>query len=886
VPRALILVLLALPLLGQRIPASAEDIGRADPAMPVEAITLQLQPIAAQKTDLQHFLAAQQNPASPSFHNWLTPEQFADRFGLPASDVEKVSAWLRSQGFRIDSTARGRIWINFSGTAGQLYSAFHVEMHRYRLNGRIHYANANDPVIPAELAGLAAGFHGLNNFPIRTPPKPLYDSTTGHFLVPDDIGTIYDTAPVLKKGISGTGVKIGIPGGSVIQVSDIDAFRAKYNLPANEPQVVLAGANPGTVSGGLVEADIDIEWSGAIAPNASIVYAYAQNLYQAEQYLIDNNLVQILSSSYGACETPGAIADNQIAQQANAQGMTWITSSGDTGAAFCDSGAIATHGLTVAEPASYPEVTGVGGTTFNEGSGTYWAATNGPNLGSALTYIPEVAWNDTATTGVLNASSGGASATYPKPPWQNSPGVPDDGARDVPDVALSGSPNHDGYVVSTGGQFVIYGGTSVSTPVFAGMVALLNQSLISSGILAQPGLGNINPTLYRLARTTTSVFHDVTQGNNRVPCQAMSPNCNNGVLGYFAGPGYDQVTGLGSVDFANLAAQWSIPGAVQSNVTVTANPNPSYSKQVTLTLSETNGGATTLTSFVFAGQDISSQIVTYFGTATIEPYDSLTTTLAINAAAIPTTPTFAFAGRDPSGRTWSQQISVQFLPALPTSATAIGGVSNAASSKTVFAQGMIMSVYGTNFAAVTQAASSLPLPNSMQGVSATVNGVTAPLYYVSPTQVNLQIPYGTANGPATLSLTGSGGTATFPFTVQANAPGIFAGSGALVPYSTGKPGDTLLAFISGEGAVSPAIATGATPSPTTPYTQLPMPIAAVSVTVGGVNAPIAFVGIPSGLAGATQINFVIPPTAPLGLQPVVVTVGGVSSPAVLLTVTN
>ena len=197
-----------------------------------------------------------------------------------------------------------------------------------------------------------------------------------------------------------------------------------------------------------------------------------------------------------------------------------------------------------------------------------------------------------------------------------------------------------------------------------------------------------------------------------------------------------------------------------------------------------------------------------------------------------------------------------------------------ASFKTVFAPGMIMSVFGTNFTSTTQAASSLPLPASLQGVSATVNGITAPLYFVSSGQINV------------LSVTGTGGTATFPFTVQANAPGIFASNGALVPYATGTRGSTLLAFITGEGAVSPAIATGATPSPSTPYTQLPMPIASVSVTVAGINAPIAFVGIPSGLAVATQINFVVPSTAPIGTVPVVVTVGGISTPAVNLTITQ
>ncbi len=881
----------ALPGHVHPLTRTAANLGPADPSLKIEGVTLQIKLSASQQTDLQHLLAAQQNPNSPDFHRWLTPEQYADRFGASPQNISSITAWLGSTGLRIDTTARGRNWILFSGSAANVESAFAVRIQRYRVDGEIHYANSNEPSIPTSLAGLVSGIRGLNNFRITPIPRAQYDGAGGHYLVPADISTIYDTASLLNSGITGTGVKIGIIGGSAILPSDIGTFRSTYNLPPNVPQLIVANADPGTVAGVMVEGDIDIEWSGAVAPNASIVYVYDKNPFTAAQYIVDNNVAQIVSTSFGLCELQGSPVDNQIAQQANAQGITWISSSGDTGAAFCDnsgsgSPASASQGLTVAEPASYPEVTGVGGTTLSEGSGTYWSANNGPNLGSALSYIPEVAWNDTALTGNLTASGGGASILFPKPLWQNAPGVPDDGARDVPDVAMAASPNHDGYEVYTNGQFQIYGGTSVATPVFSGVVALLNQALVAHGILSQPGLGNLNPTLYRLARTTTNVFHDITQGNNIVPCQAGSPNCYNGSLGFYAGPGYDQVTGLGSVDVGNLVSQWSIPAVVPSNVVVSAAPNPSYTKSLTVRLSETNGGATTLTGLTLAGQDISSQIVSFFGTATIEPYDTLTADLTFPSLTPPVTGAFAFSGKDPSGRTWSEQLSVQFLPAASSSATTIAGVLQGASFKTVFAPGMIMSVFGTNFTSTTQAASSLPLPASLQGVSATVNGITAPLYFVSSGQINVQIPYATLIGQAVLSVTGTGGTATFPFTVQANAPGIFASNGALVPYATGTRGSTLLAFITGEGAVSPAIATGATPSPSTPYTQLPMPIASVSVTVAGINAPIAFVGIPSGLAGATQINFVVPSTAPIGTVPVVVTVGGISTPAVNLTITQ
>jgi subtilase family serine protease len=209
-----------------------------------------------------------------------------------------------------------------------------------------------------------------------------------------------------------------------------------------------------------------------------------------------------------------------------------------------------------------PAVTAVGGSEFNEGNGNYWAGTLGPNLGSAMGYIPEGAWNDEALAmrgnlGGFAAGGGGVSFYFSKPSWQTGPGVPSDGARDVPDVVLTASALHDPYALISGGNFLPDGGTSASAPSFAGIVTLLNQYLVRTGAQAQPGLGNINPMLYSLAQSTPTAFHDITTGNNIVPCVTNStPDCTNGSMGYSAGPGYDFVTGLGSVDAYNLALSW------------------------------------------------------------------------------------------------------------------------------------------------------------------------------------------------------------------------------------------------------------------------------------------------------------------------------------------
>jgi len=182
-------------------------------------------------------------------------------------------------------------------------------------------------------------------------------------------------------------------------------------------------------------------------------------------------------------------------------------------------------------------VTGVGGTEFSadvNAPATYWKTTNDSNNGSAISYIPETSWNDTtfdiANGGTFSASGGGASSIFSKPTWQTGAGVPKDGKRDVPDVALNASADHDGYLLcsqgnctngfrNSAGNLSLVGGTSVGAPTFAGIVTLINQATASSG------LGNINPTLYSLSASTPAAFHDITTGNNDVPCTVGTPDC-------------------------------------------------------------------------------------------------------------------------------------------------------------------------------------------------------------------------------------------------------------------------------------------------------------------------------------------------------------------------
>jgi subtilase family serine protease len=573
------------------------DQGAVDDSFPLNSMAFALKPSAAQQADLDALLAAQQDRASPDFRNWLTPEQFGDRFGASQSDVAQITGWLEAQGFAIHRVARSRNWIAFGGSAGLARQAFGVEIHRYQVNGEPHIANTGEPSLPAAFAGLVAAIRGLDDFRAR----PAYTSASGqHYLVPDDAQTIYNLKSLYNAGYDGTGQKLVVVGESDLEVTAVQDFRVLFGLPANNPQVVLVpgSSDPGVVGGWLVEADLDVEWAGAMARNATLIYVYSDGDMESVQYAVSEDLAPVISSSYVLCELASQnalVSMRGIAQQANAEGITWIASSGDTGPFGCDiqGSAEAVKSPAVNLPASMPEVTGVGGTSFNEGSGTYWSVTNNAAYGSALSYIPETSWNDTSAVGGLWASGGGPSALFSKPSWQAGTDVPSDGFRDVPDVAMPAGLYHDGakacidYFCANGVPAGDSGGTSLAAPMFAGIAVLINQYQVATGAAAKPGLGNMNPTLYALAAKYGDAFHDIVSGNNIEPCGVNSAWCTTGSFGYQAGVGYDLVTGLGSVDAYNLAVEWNLVATASSAPVVTYSwtsmPRPSQPFSGTIT---------------------------------------------------------------------------------------------------------------------------------------------------------------------------------------------------------------------------------------------------------------------------------------------------------------
>ncbi|HTS78852.1 MAG TPA: protease pro-enzyme activation domain-containing protein [Bryobacteraceae bacterium] len=679
------------------------DQGPVDPAMPMNDLYVMIQTSAPQQTALDQLMLDQQNPASPRFHRWLTPEQFGSQFGLSSSDESKVVAWLNAAGFTVKHLSRAHNWIAFAGTAAQVTAALHTPVHRFQVNGEMHFANTVDPAVPEALAGVVGGFLGLNNFRMKsTPPiiSPDLNSGTQHFLSPGDFATIYDVNPLYQAGINGNGVVIAVVGDSDVLLSDLAAFRSRYGLSLSLPKLVLWGTDPG-FNGDQIEGNLDLEWASAIAPNAAIDYVYGIDAFTSIVVAVELNQAQIITASYGYCEINfSAPFYRSVAQQANAQGITLLSAAGDSGPAGCqDRGPSADRGQSTQFPASLPEVTAVGGTEFAEGSGDFWAAVNSSTFVSALSYIPEMAWNESSSAGIA-AGGGGASSLYSKPAWQSGPGVPADGARDVPDIALSAS-IHDAYYIYYQGANVAVGGTSASAPSMAGIVALLNQYLVTSGVQKQPGLGNINAQLYRLAQSAPSAFHDIVLGNTIVPCEQGSPNCTTGSFGYRAAPGYDLATGLGSIDANQLVTNWNM---ATSGVTVTLTATPKAtvndSIQLTATVAPASGSGTPTgtVNFVFDGVPLGSGTLSngtvsitfpayvigltgtvtvgagYSGDATFSPGGGtakIQLTLPAGAAAIvPSAPNTVWAQPpDAQGLSWQTAISLNEIAGVPAMLT-------------------------------------------------------------------------------------------------------------------------------------------------------------------------------------------------------------------------
>ncbi len=547
------------------------DRGSAPAAMKMNNMILLLSVRPDAQLALQQLLNDQQDPSSSSYHQWLTPAEFGARFGPTDQDIADTANWLKRFGFTIDQVAQGRMWINFSGDVQKVERAFQTNIRQYEVNGKMHHANASDPTIPRALTGLVQGVVSLNDFPkhrnstVSQLPPDFTNATDGsHFIAPGDFATIYNVTPLYNAtpAIDGTGQTIAIVGRTDINLTDVQFFRSFFGLPANDPVFINNGADPGDLGGAEeTEADLDVEWAGAIAKNATIDFVISQSTQTTDgvdlsaQYIVNNNIAKVMSTSFGLCESALGTTGNNfwgtLWAQAAAQGITSFVAAGDSGAAGCDApnsvnGTVAA----VSGLSSTPNNVAVGGTLFNDSTGTFWNDVNNPDQSSAISYIPESVWNESANDGGsgLLATGGGTSTVYGRPSYQTGTGIPGGGQRLVPDVSLSAA-THDAYIVVQGHTDTFsglegVGGTSASSPSFASIMALVLQQTGSPQ-------GNANPVFYSMARNQFAggigVYHDVTLGDNSVP----------GVNGFKAGVGYDQSSGWGSPDVTQLVNFWN-----------------------------------------------------------------------------------------------------------------------------------------------------------------------------------------------------------------------------------------------------------------------------------------------------------------------------------------
>jgi subtilase family serine protease len=517
------------------------DQGPVDDGQPITHMMLLLQRSTQQEQTLRQMLDAQLTNSSASYHAWLTPEQFGAQFGPSDTDVKAVTDWLTRQGFQVNKVSAGKAVVDFDGNAGQVRNAFHTQIHQYAVNGKQYFANASDPAIPQALAPVVKGIAALHNFPKHSQAKVVgnfrRDAATGQvhplFTYTDTSGTYYAVGPAdfskiynIPATATGAGQSIAIVGQSNINTQDIADFRTMFGLPTYTTcptpptpptsgclNVIVNGPDPGLigpttlVNGGLpddeLEADLDIEWAGSVAPQAEIIFVTSQStevtaangIDLSALYIIDNNVAPIMSESYGGCEsslgTAGNAFYNALWQQAAAEGITVVIAAGDNGSAACDPNPevdpnAASQGLAVNGIASTPYNVAVGGTEFDQTASTapnYWSSTNNSTTQlSAMGYIPEEVWDDSTcaakyyaapvaapcssvdTSGEgmdISAGSGGPSSCavlngagtactsgYPKPAFQTNL-TPADTVRDIPDVSLFASNGFNGsfYVV-------------------------------------------------------------------------------------------------------------------------------------------------------------------------------------------------------------------------------------------------------------------------------------------------------------------------------------------------------------------------------------------------------------------------------------------------------
>ncbi len=493
---------------------SATDLGPADAATTV-GLSLDLKVRHAEA--LAALLAAGQT---------ISPSDYEARFGPDPGLVERAIAALRAAGLRATWLPESSL-IAADGPAPAAALLFHIDIESYRLpNGSLFYASLDQPNLPPAIAAVAANVSGLDN----------YRRSRGYAvrpggLVPTDVLTYYNIKPLRDAGLDGKGQTILLPEiDDLPNLTDLNKFASKFDLPSFDSLLtVKRNASWGTPEKPQGETVLDLEIIHAVAPAAKlVVYLSAPDFghgARAFDQMVIDHLGSIISESLGSCEsdTPSGARNvyASIQDRSRALGMSHFVASGDTGAFTCGLDQDPAGSF----PSTLPTVTAVGGTSvFESAEGVYFK---------------EYAWGSPIDQ---SGGGGGVSQYYALPDYQKNEGQAiGHGLRQVPDVSADGDPS-TGFHILFGGREGQAGGTSASTPLWAGTVALINQDLKKKGLRE---VGFANPALYWMGENSAKLnprpFHDVVGGNN---------------LGFDAVLGWDFATGWGSMDAAALDAAW------------------------------------------------------------------------------------------------------------------------------------------------------------------------------------------------------------------------------------------------------------------------------------------------------------------------------------------
>ena len=473
------------------------------------------------------------DPASANFRHFLTPDEFAARFGPTEKDYQAVIAYARANGFTVTATHPNRMLLDVKGPVGVIETAFHVLMSEYQHPTEKRTFYAPDAAPSLELAVPVLGISGLNNYAL---PRPRLianlitnasNATPNAGSGPGGTYAAYDFRAAYVPGwpLTGTGQKVGLLQFDGYHSNDIAYYESRAGLPSVTLSNVLLDGVTGNPSGGggEVEVSLDIESSISMAPGLSMVIVYEGTSWHdiLNRMATDNLAKQLSCSWYIPGGGPDAVAD-QIWQQMAAQGQSFFNASGDADA----------YTGPIDFPGDTPFITQVGGTTLTtSGPGGRW--------------VSETVWNWGSGTG----SGGGISTSYPIPSWQTNVNMTaNQGSttrRNTPDVALTA----DNVYVRADNKDYAVGGTSCAAPLWAGFTSLINQLALQNG---EPTVGFINPVVYALGRRGDypANFHDITTGNNEKPASPTR---------FTAVPGYDLCTGWGTPTGSNLLYAVGVP---------------------------------------------------------------------------------------------------------------------------------------------------------------------------------------------------------------------------------------------------------------------------------------------------------------------------------------